>query len=477
MPNPKIETVQHPSLGTLQFPVDMPFSERNQMIQEMEQKQNAKFTPPANSAPKGPKVSMQDSFAGHAYGNFVESNKPIVGFGKELGHLVKEDLPGILFSGPLTMGISGLRKWYEDVQTYRKTGQVPVTSLSDALIGLLGVDKQRVEKNSQEHDYPALAADTFYPIAKNILTGRAVTGGRRPTFGGEPSTITPSQIDNFVAAVNPPNTVNGPAMAKTILPALRETALLRGALEPSVADMQGLISPTVARLEGRVAAAKLKPGVGTGQVAGDSIADAIEATIDPYMQQINPAAADAIRAKADTFRRPMTLDELDTLRRNHNALAEVQTKNRQKSNKTLAANDPGNAALLAEGTAIRDLFYNALELYSGENLAPVRRTEGAMLNIRPSLNKRVNRLDNMESATRSQRLFPRIVSQVAKRGPIKGTVNALINPSALDTANTQMQNAFGNLGPNTVPRYLGADLVGNAHYEYDPETGDLVAIE
>lgn len=127
-------------------------------------------------------------------------------------------------------------------------------------------------------------------------------------------------------------------------------------------------------------------------IDGNKVADSIEGTITKRFEQQNPKAAEAIREKADSYRRPMSLGEAeDFLQDTNNELSSHYAKN--KISQRVAARDPSTAHTVAEANALRDQIYGKLDELTGPGAADIKQRYGALATLEDVLQRRVNVAD------------------------------------------------------------------------------------
>lgn len=127
----------------------------------------------------------------------------------------------------------------------------------------------------------------------------------------------------------------------------------------------------------------------SAEIDGNKVADAIEGTITKRFEQQNPAAAKAIREKADSYRRTMTMGEAeDFLQDANNELNSHYAKT--KVNQRVAARDSATAHTVAEAGALRDQIYGKLDELTGPGAADIKQRYGALTTLEDVLQRRVN---------------------------------------------------------------------------------------
>ena len=142
---------------------------------------------------------------------------------------------------------------------------------------------------------------------------------------------------------------------------------------------------------------------GDATVDGNPIADKMIASIPARTRLQNPDLATKIESIANTYRRPLTLNEAeDFLQSTNDDLHAYYAKN--KVGRSVAAGDPSTAYVVAEGDALRDALYGKLEELTGPGAREIKQQYGALTNVQNEMSGRkavVDRqnLDNLAEQT------------------------------------------------------------------------------
>ncbi len=127
-------------------------------------------------------------------------------------------------------------------------------------------------------------------------------------------------------------------------------------------------------------------------VDGNKVADAMESAITPRFAVQNPTAADNIQAIASTYRRPMTLGEVeDYLQDANNQLKNIYA--RDKINQRAAAQNPATGSMLNEAGALRGLVNDTLSNMTGGDIQGLKQRYGNLSTLEDVLSRRVNVAD------------------------------------------------------------------------------------
>lgn len=135
---------------------------------------------------------------------------------------------------------------------------------------------------------------------------------------------------------------------------------------------------------------KLGPAAERGvQIDGNAIADSMMQSIDQRTAVQNPDLVNKVAARADTYRRPLNLDEAeDFLQSANNDLHNYYAKN--KVGQRVAQGDPEMASTVAEADALRSGLYSKLDEVSGPGAADLKRQYGALSNVQEEMLNRKN---------------------------------------------------------------------------------------
>ncbi|MGB9072732.1 MAG: hypothetical protein WCC22_08670 [Terriglobales bacterium] len=135
---------------------------------------------------------------------------------------------------------------------------------------------------------------------------------------------------------------------------------------------------------------RLGPAAKMGaQIDGNEIADAMVKSIDTRTALQNPGLMDRVTKTADTYRRPLGMNEAeDFLQSANKDLNSYYAKN--KVGRQVARNDPEMASTVAEAEALRQSLYVKLDELSGPGAFDLKRQYGALTNVERELTGRQN---------------------------------------------------------------------------------------
>jgi hypothetical protein len=128
----------------------------------------------------------------------------------------------------------------------------------------------------------------------------------------------------------------------------------------------------------------------TGAVIdGNEVADAMMGAIDKRTRLQNPGLVEHIEKIADTYRRPMGVEEAeDFLQSANNDLHSYYAKN--KVGRQVAMKDPATGYVVAEAEQLRDSLYSKLDDLTGPGAADLKGRYGALSNVENELLRRKN---------------------------------------------------------------------------------------
>lgn len=134
--------------------------------------------------------------------------------------------------------------------------------------------------------------------------------------------------------------------------------------------------------------ARLGPAGKMGaQIDGNAVADAMVNSIDKRTALQNPTLVERVKNTADTYRRPLGVDEAeDFLQSANKDLNSYYAKN--KVGRQVALNDPTMSSTVSEAEALRDALYSKLDEVSGPGAADLKRQYGALTNVEKEMTGR-----------------------------------------------------------------------------------------
>ena len=191
------------------------------------------------------------------------------------------------------------------------------------------------------------------------------------------------------------------------------------ALEAVSLAKKGIWSQYAAKLQAAKQAFPNAPSMST--IDGNEIADAMMNSIDKRTQLQRPDLVERIQKVADTYRRPMGLDEAeDFLQSTNNDLHNYYAKN--KVGRQVAQGDPEMGSTVAEGDQLRDSLYSTLDNLTGPGAADLKARYGALSNVENELLRRKNvsarqQPDSLAEQLSMARAYGKIAVGVARMSP------------------------------------------------------------
>ena len=224
-------------------------------------------------------------------------------------------------------------------------------------------------------------------------------------------------------------------------------------------------------------------------IDGNEVADAMMNSIDKRTQLQRPDLVERIQKVADTYRRPMGLDEAeDFLQSTNNDLHNYYAKN--KVGRQVAQGDPEMGSTVAEGDQLRDSLYSTLDNLTGPGAADLKQRYGALSNVENELLRRKNvaarqQPDSLAEQLSMARAYGKIAVGVARMSPsslLEGTQSLAASKwlKTRGTTDAMIGRAFQALGPQatstapqgpspTAPAATGA-AAGTADPDQTPDS-------
>ncbi len=204
--------------------------------------------------------------------------------------------------------------------------------------------------------------------------------------------------------------------------------------------------------------ARLGPAAQMGaQIDGNTIADAMVNSVDKRTAVQNPTLVNRVSNVADTYRRPLTVEEAeDFLQSANKDLNNYYAKN--KVGRQVALNDPEMASTVAEAEALRNSLYSKLDEISGPGAADLKRQYGALSNVEKEMVGRQNVVGRQQPQSLQEQLiaargYGKIAKGVLTASP--GDVLEGLESTAAskwlkerNTSNALIERAFAKVEPS-----------------------------
>lgn len=216
------------------------------------------------------------------------------------------------------------------------------------------------------------------------LSGRGVSN----LVGGVKNTIAPDIESALTKAIKPKSNNFGFNQAlKTALPDIQETAEQVGRSIENIDQLDEVVTQSKKRVWANYE--NLLGPNSSAQIDGNSIADEIVRGIDQRFATQNPEKVRKIIQTANTYRRPITLQEAeDFLQSSNNELHSYYAKN--KVQQSVAAADPETAHLIRENNALREKLNQKLQELTGADAAELKKRYGALSTLQSEIVPRKN---------------------------------------------------------------------------------------
>lgn len=198
----------------------------------------------------------------------------------------------------------------------------------------------------------------------------------------------------------------------------------------------------------------------TASIDGNEVADAMMGSIDKRTALQNPDLVERIQKVADTYRRPMSVEEAeDFLQSANNDLHSYYAKN--KVGQQVAAKDPAMGNVVAEADQLRSSLYSKLDELTGPGAADLKQRYGALSNVENELLRRKNvaaraQPDSLAEQLSMARAYGKIAVGIGRLSPssvLEGTQSLAAAKwlKARGTSDAMIQRAFQALGNPTEP--------------------------
>lgn len=339
----------------------------------------------ANQAARNLNTSYNLPFFGETKPAFTgeeslgESLKKQAGYGAEFSSYI------IPVGKAATLGKSAIKPAAGQIlkNTAKTSGQF-------ALAGALGdTGRQLQEKDLKDYSLEQTVGAAAIGAAIPLTLGSARLAGRGVGnfASGVKNTIWPNVEAAFTKAIKPrSNNFRFAQSLKTALPDLAEVAQNRGGVE-SLEHLDDVLKQSKNNIWSQYEGI-LGPNA-NAQIDGNQVADTMISTLDKRFIQQNPTQAKAIIEKANTYRRPLTLQEAeDFLQSSNGELNSYYAKNKVKQN--VAMRDPEVAHVVKEAEALREALYSKLDELTGADAAALKKRYSALENIQSEVAQRKN---------------------------------------------------------------------------------------
>jgi hypothetical protein len=295
--------------------------------------------------------------------------------------------------------------------------------------------------------------------------GKAISAGVNRVIDAARSAQSPETL--MTQAVKPrANNMNWDQSLKTALPNLKLGEKLIGksveTVDDAIAATQAAKKNIWEDYSSRLGRHK------SATIDGNAIADSMVQSIDPRTAQLNPELAAKVAKQAETYRRPLTLEEAENFL--HSANRDLHTYySKNKVGQKVALGDPDMASTVAEAGALRSQIYGTLDKLDGPGAAFTKQKYGSLLNIEEELMRRRNVAARQQPESLSEQIGKwQSYGKVAK-GLATGNAGAVVEgmaqgkmASALKEAgkaDSLLRYAFKNYKGTIAPEFVPAEVV------------------
>lgn len=211
-------------------------------------------------------------------------------------------------------------------------------------------------------------------------------------------------VDSMTRALKPKSTNIGfkDNLARS-MPELKATETETGKPISNLADLLASVKTAKQRVWGQYEA--MAGPQANAQLDMSSVADAMASTIPERTQAQNPGTARAITAKADTYRRPMTIRQAEDNLKHVNAELDAYFDQYPTARRTALDKNPATASLNAEGQALRKVIYGWIDQDNG-GAAPreLKQRYGSLMNLEEEAYRRQNVADRQQPDSLSEQV-------------------------------------------------------------------------
>lgn len=365
----------------------------------------------ANQAARNLNTSYNLPFFGETKPAFTgeeslgESLKKQAGYGAEFSSYI------IPVGKAATLGKSAIKPTAGQIlkNTAKTSGQF-------ALAGALGdAGRQFQEKDLKDYSLEQTAGAAAIGAAIPLTLGSARLAGRgtKNLAGGIKNTIAPDVESALTKAIKPKaNNFGFNQSLKTALPDIQETAQQLGKKIENIDQLDDVIAQAKKRVWANYE--NLLGPNANATIDGNSIADEIVKGIDKRFTTQNPQKVQRIMEVAETYRRPLSLQEAeDFLQSSNNELHSYYAKN--KVQQSVAASDPETAHLIRENNALRNKLNEKLEELTGADAAELKRRYGALSTLQSEIVPRKNVIARQSPVNLAEQVgYGRALGNVAK---------------------------------------------------------------
>ncbi len=255
-------------------------------------------------------------------------------------------------------------------------------------------------------------------------------GLAKETYQGVKKVLNPEVEDAIFRAIKPAkNNTNFTKDVSMAIPEVADTLKLKGVdtSKMSINDLDSAILDTKKRIWDTYEKT-LSPNKHI-EISTEPIAKAIESTITPRTELLNPSLAQRIKSSAEAYKAKGTISLGDAENFLHEANGELNSYYaKNKVGQAVARTDPEVAHTLKEADAIRENLYGKLDELTGGKSADIKKLYGALTNFGKEVSGRAQVVNRQAPASLQETIhYPWAIAKGVGslvRGDIVGTAES-----------------------------------------------------
>lgn len=246
---------------------------------------------------------------------------------------------------------------------------------------------------------PGEVADLGEDVAGIAAGTKAAKSGPEVVTGAKTAIsekLARDPIDSMTRAIKPRSANIGFAEnLNRSMPELKATETETGKPITNIADLLSSIKAAKQRVWGQYEA--MAGPQAKAQLDTSGVADAMISTIPDRTRAQNPGLVQGLEAKAETYRRPMTVQQIEDNLQHVNAELNAYYAKYPAARSADLSKNPDTAAIHAEGVALRKKLYDWIDQDAG-GAAPreIKKRYGALTNLEEEAYRRQNVADRQQ---------------------------------------------------------------------------------
>lgn len=348
----------------------------------------------------------------------------IPGFGQVTpyaGSTNKQLIGNALEVGSNLIGARGTSQIIDAAANQAKSQVVKQAAKTGFKAGFVGTAGSELSNNP---DASYLGA-TVKGLGGGVLGAAAGAGAAALTVKSN-TTLPAKQSNNVIRAIKPKDATKFSTNLEAAAPDIIRAEQATGVKIQDIDTLSKNLSVAKKQVWGEFKT--LKSPYNDVTIDGNDVANAMVRSIDKRFKTVNPAGAKKIMDIADTYRRPLTVDEAESFLESANReLYNYYAKN--KVGKKVAASDPEVSYTLAEADQLRSALNKKLGELTGVDAAAIKRRYGALAGMEEDILRRqtvVNRAnpDTLAEQIGYARGAAKVIGSVA-RGDVLGAAEGV----------------------------------------------------